>query len=111
VIVALAIGGAELLLVIVMSVYGAVTLPPGARIPLHWAGTYDNFRSKRTGLVVWPAVAAGLFVVLVVVGSLRSHGHPAADAIRFLLPVIMFVLLVAQAGAIRAAGRRSGPAA
>lgn len=49
-IVAFAIGGVELLLMVLVSVYGAVTLPPDARIPLHWGGTYRNFTSKRAGL-------------------------------------------------------------
>jgi hypothetical protein len=110
VIVAFAIGGVELLLMILVSVYGAVTLPPGARIPLHWGGTYDNFRSRRTGLIVWPAAAAGLLVVLAVVGGLRSHGQSAGGVIRFLLPTVLGVLLLAQAGAISAARRRSGSA-
>jgi hypothetical protein len=111
VIVALAIGGAELLLMILMSVYGAVTLPPDARVPVHWGGTWGNFRSKRAGLVIWPGAGAGLFVLLTFVGGLRSHGQSAAGAIRVLLPIVMCVLLVAQAGAIMTARRRSGSAA
>jgi hypothetical protein len=106
----MAIGGAELLLMILMSVYGAVTLPPGARVPVHWGGTWGNFRSKRAGLISWPAVGACLFALLAVVGEIRSHGQSAAGAIRVLLPIIMCVLLIAQVGAIRAARRRSGSA-
>lgn len=110
-IAAFAIGGAELLLMILVSMYGAVRLPPGARIPLHWGGTYGNFTSKRAGLVVWPAVGAGIFVMLTLVSGLRSHGRSAGSALEFVMPIVMCVLLVSQAGAIMTARRRSGTAA
>jgi hypothetical protein len=110
-IVSFAVGGAEWLLMVLVSGYGALMLPATARIPLHWAGTYSNFTSKRTGLVVWPAAGAGLLVLLIVASGLTPHGKPAGSLIEVLLPIVMGVLLVAQAGGIVTARRRSGRAA
>ena len=45
-----------------ISWYGARTLPPDARIPLHFGiGTYNNFASKTTGLIIWPVGGVVVF--------------------------------------------------
>jgi hypothetical protein len=101
VIVELAVGAALLAANLCVSWYGWVTLPSDARVPIHFGPTaYNNFVSKRTALITQPAVAVVLFLVLVAVS--QAHGGSA-----LFLPVIMGVLLVTQAGAIRVA-RRSG---
>ena len=106
---ALAVGGVILLVMICMSCYGWVTLPSDARVPIHWGGSYNNFVSKRLGLVMHPAAAAVAYLILGVV----SHGKSASSASShappyFILPLIMGVMLVTQAGAITVARRRSG---
>jgi hypothetical protein len=108
VIVAWAVSGAILLGMIGVSWYGAVTLPPQARVPVHWGGSYGNFQSKRTGLITWPAAGAGLYILLAGIGQIRSKGHSAGQVLAVLLPIIMVTLIVFQIGAIRAARRNSG---
>ncbi len=107
-IVAVAISGAILLGMIGVSWYGAVTLPPQARVPVHWGGSYGNFQSKRTGLITYPAVGAGMIVLLAGIGQIRPDRHAAGQFLAIILPITMVVLIVTQAGAIRAARRNSG---
>jgi len=105
---ALGIGGVALLAMICVSLYGAVTLPSDARVPIHFGVSYNNFVPKRVGLVVHPAVAA----VVLLISALLLHGHSVngtsskahADVI---LPIAMCVLLVVQVGAIWVARRRA----
>jgi hypothetical protein len=106
----LVIGGVALLAMIAVARYGSVALPPDARIPVHWGGSYGNFVSKRTGLITWPAVAALIYGMLAFAGQLKpSHGNKSGDIIAYIaLPVVMCILLAAQAGAIMTARRRSG---
>jgi hypothetical protein len=105
---ALLIGGAVLLAMICVSWYGAVTLPSDARVPIHFGRGYNNFVSKRLGLVIHPAAGA---VVLLLLAFLR-HSNSAHGASSKSLPdlfpvVIMCVLLAVQVGAIWVARRRS----
>jgi hypothetical protein len=107
---ALVIGGVILLAMIGVSWYGAVTLPAGARVPIHFGISYNNFVPKRVGLVLHPALGALVFVIIGIVShgksaaGTSSHGAPTL----VILPIIMGVLLVVQIGAIRVARRRSG---
>ena len=53
------IGALLLLAMVAISVYGAITLPSDARIPLHYGiGSYGNFAPKTIGLIVWPVARA-----------------------------------------------------
>lgn len=104
----LVIGGVILLAMICVSWYGAVTLPSDARVPIHFGVSYNNFVSKRVGLVMHPA--AGALVLLL--SALVSHGNSAHRPLSKLLPhvlpvTIMCVLLAVQVGAIMVARRRS----
>jgi hypothetical protein len=56
----LVIGGVLLLAMIGVSWYGWVTLPADALVPIHFGASYNNFVSKRLGLIVHPA--AGVLV-------------------------------------------------
>ena len=48
---ALIIGGALLLAMICVSLYGAAALPPGAQLPVHFGpGGYNRWVAKNTGL-------------------------------------------------------------
>jgi hypothetical protein len=61
-VLSLAISGLLVVTMIGISCYGAVTLPPDARIPLHRGfGNYDNFASKTVGLIAWPIAGAVIF--------------------------------------------------
>jgi 4-amino-4-deoxy-L-arabinose transferase-like glycosyltransferase len=106
---AVLIGGVVLLAMICVSWYGAVTLPSNARVPIHFGVSYNNFVSKRLGLIVHPAVGALLFLISAFVGhGHAAHGASAKAPPLIFLPIIMCVLLVVQVGAITVARRRSG---
>jgi 4-amino-4-deoxy-L-arabinose transferase-like glycosyltransferase len=105
----LVIGGVVLLAMMCLSWYGAVTLPGNARVPIHFGLSYNNFVPKRVGLVIHPAAGAVVFLISAVVIPVNSASGASSHAPPYLFfPVIMCVLLVVQAGAIRVARRRSG---
>ena len=54
-IAALVIGGVLLLAMIGVAWYGWVTLPADALVPIHFGTGYNNFVSKRLGLITHPA--------------------------------------------------------
>jgi hypothetical protein len=103
---ALIIGGALLLAMICVSLYGAATLPPGAQMPVHFGPAgYNRWVPKNTGLVLHPAFGAAVFVIIAV--TVRDHGThgdlgPAAG-----LSIALGVLLIAQIGALTVALTRS----
>jgi hypothetical protein len=100
----LVVGGLVLLAMIGVSVYGWVTLPADARVPIHFGAGYNNFVSKGLGLVVHPAAGA----VLLVVSIVTTHNAAKAASAVYIFPVIMCVLLIVQVGAIKVARSRSG---
>jgi hypothetical protein len=100
----LVIGGVVLLAMIGVSIYGWVTLPADARVPVHFGAGYNNFRSKNLGLVIHPVAAAVVYVISVV----TTHNPGKAAAAAYIFPVIMCVLLIVQVGAIKVARSRSG---
>jgi hypothetical protein len=61
--------------------YAWITLPADARVPVHFGAGYNNFVSKRVGLIT----------------------HAAAG-------VLVYVLLAVQIGAIKVARTKSGTA-
>lgn len=90
---------------VAVSVYGALTLPPTARVPVHFGPLgFNRYLSKTAGLVLWPAVAVA--VLALAIGIARSQpdggsGPPVGFTVAFL------VMLVTQVGALRVA--RTGP--
>jgi hypothetical protein len=106
---ALAAGGALLAVMIAQSWYGAVTLPPAARIPVHWGFGWGNYRSKRTGLIIWPVAGAVVYGLLggTVVRAL-PHSHQGRWAPVVLMIVVMGALAAFEAGALAAARRSAG---
>jgi hypothetical protein len=105
---ALVIGGVVLLAMICVSWYGAVILPSDARVPIHFGVSYNNFVSKRVGLVIHPVAGAVVFLLSAFVSHGNSAHGASSKALPHVLPVIiMCVLLAVQVGAIRVARRRS----
>ncbi len=97
-----------------ISWYGARTLPPDARIPLHFGiGTYNNFASKTTGLIIWPVGGVVIFALLAAVsaGAIKGNHGGSPGAVLIILPIVLAVTVVAQWGAISLARRNatSGP--
>ena len=103
------IGGAILIAMICVSWYGWTTLPPDALIPIHFGAQYNNFVPKRIGLIMHPAggTVAFLILVLVIHGGSANAGSSSTPPY-LVIPLIMFVGLIVQIGAIRVARRRSG---
>jgi hypothetical protein len=77
----LVIGGVLLLAMFGVACYAWITLPADARVPVHFGAGYNNFVSKRVGLIT----------------------HAAAG-------VLVYVLLTVQIGAIKVARTKSGTA-
>jgi len=101
-------GGALLLAMIGVSWYGWITLPPDSRVPIHFGADYNNFVSKRLGLVVHPAAGALVYAI----SALAAHSSAKARPV-FILPLVIFplvILLTVQVGAIKVARTRSGTA-
>jgi len=103
-IASLVIGGVVLLAMIGVSCYGWVTLPADARVPVHFGAGYNNFVSKRLGLVMHPAAGAVIYVI----SAATTHNPAKAAAAVFIFPVAMCVLLAVQVGVIKVARSRSG---
>jgi hypothetical protein len=103
---ALIIGGALLLAMIGVSLYGAVALPAGAQMPIHFGGGgYNRWVSKNTALVLHPLIGAVAYAFIVVtVRDHQTHGGlgPAAG-----LSIALGIVLIAQVGALAVALGRS----
>jgi hypothetical protein len=68
---------------------------------------YNNFVPKRIGLLIHPAAGALVYVIILVATSAHATRGPRMP-VEVILPLVMCLLLVVQAGAIRMARRRSG---
>lgn len=103
---ALIIGGALLLAMICVSLYGAVALPPGAQLPVHFGPAgYNRWVPKIAGLILYPVFGAVVYtIVTVAVRDHTTHGSlgPAAG-----LTIALGVMLVGQVGALAVAITRS----
>lgn len=90
-----------------VSWFGARTLPPGARIPLHYGpGGYGSFASRKTGLIVWPG--AGVVICALLVGvseGVVKPNHGSNGTALIILPIVLVGLIAAQWGAISRARR------
>jgi hypothetical protein len=92
-----------LLGIVCVSLYGASALPSGAKVPIHFGpASYNNWVPKNVGLIMWPAGAAVLYVVLVITArNEQATGGGGGAAIG--LTVALVVVLITQAGALRVA--------
>jgi hypothetical protein len=102
----LVIGGVLLLAMFGVACYGWITLPADARVPVHFGAGYNNFVSKRVGLITYAAAGVLVYALL----TLTTYHHSAKSSPVFIVPIIMCVLLAVQIGAIRLARTRSGTA-
>ena len=110
----LAVSGALWLAMIAAAAWGAVTLAPGARIPVHFGSAERCFWvSKQVGLVIWPAAGALCYAVLGGISASRLAAGWVPGVRDVLLPAVMCVLLGFQVGAQALArqGTASAPAA
>jgi hypothetical protein len=89
-----------------ISVYGWVTLPPGARVPLHRGpGGYGNWQPKTIALITYPVAGAFVFAVVLTVTSSAKSGKTASAIIA---PLVILVIAVTQYFAVRAAVSNGG---
>jgi hypothetical protein len=103
---ALIIGGALLLAMICVSLYGAATLPPGAQLPVHFGPAgYNRWVAKNTGLVLYPA--AGAVVFGIIVGTVLDHQTHGGLGRTVGLSLALGVMLAAQIGALTIALTRN----
>jgi hypothetical protein len=108
-IVTLVIGSVLLLGIIGVSVYGTRVLPAGAQVPLHLGpGGYTNWQSRNVGLLMWPLIAAVVWVIIVVSGGSHRPGGGHSLPLPIGLTIALAVILAGQVGAIRAALSRGG---
>jgi hypothetical protein len=94
--------------IICVSVYGAVILPAGSRLPMHFGpGGYTNWAPRNVGLLAWPALGAAVYVILIVAArghhANSRHGLPLSVG----LTIALALMLVNHVGAVRAAVNRS----
>ena len=104
----LIVGAILWLAMVGVSCYGWLSLPADAAVPDHFGpASYNVFVPKRVGLIIHPGVGALLYAILLAArfaGHAKSGSHAPGPII---LPLVMCVLLVVQAGAIQVARRRS----
>jgi hypothetical protein len=95
------------LAMIVVSLFGAITLPAGAMVPVHFGrGFYNTWMPKSVGLLIHPL--AGLVVFALAALPLRSASAGGAAPPTAILTLALLVMLVVQILAIRMAFGRAG---
>ena len=104
--VLLPLSGVILLAMAAVSAYGAVALPPDARIRVHWPrNPYSNGASKRTGLLVWP-IAGAVFEGFLLAIYAGRHLRDRTGGLVALL-IAMCILFAFQTAAVAAARRKT----
>ena len=92
---------------IAVSLYGATVLPPTAQWPLHLGpGGYGNWVPRNVGLLMGPAIATVVFVILVV--TAHSQQADGTSSLPTGLTIALAAMLANQLGALKAAQARSG---
>lgn len=91
------------------SLYGAVTLPPGAQLPMHFGATgYNRWAPKSVALIMWPLIG----VLVVVISEVTASGHRGGGSKStpaVLLTAVLAIMLVNHFAALQVARRRGGP--
>ena len=103
------IGGLLVGVMIGIAVYGWVTLPADAHVPVHYGiGGYGTFVSKTLGLVIWPVIGAVMLAILIAVteASIKPN-HAGPGPARLILVVVLAIAAAAEWGAIAAARKSS----
>jgi hypothetical protein len=104
---AVAAGSVLLVAMLGVSAYAAVTLPPGAQVPVRFGpGGYGSWRPKRTALALWSGSAVVIYAVDLAAAAEASSAKGFTPVL--ILPVVLLVLIVNQMGAIRAARHKGG---
>ncbi|MGH3245989.1 MAG: hypothetical protein ACRDOI_07225 [Trebonia sp.] len=103
-----AVGGVLLVAMLGVSQRAAVTLPPGAQVPITGVlGGYRNWQAKRVALTLWSGSAVVVYAaILVIVGMSGWSNRGFTPAVT--LPVVQVVLILNYMGAVRAARSGSG---
>ncbi len=105
----LIIDGVLLVAIVGLSVYGAVTLPAGAQLPMRYRlGGYTNWMPKSAVLLAWPALGVAVFVVMLTAGRSQHAGGGRGLPLSAGLTVVLALMLVNHVGAVRAALNRGG---
>lgn len=99
----LVVEGLLVLAMVIVSLYGARSLPAGAQVPIHFGGSYNNWVPKPLGLIIWPGVGIAVSVLLNVLARAEE-----GSLLEIILPIVLAVGLAVQLGAIKAARTRNG---
>jgi hypothetical protein len=107
----LAVGGVLLLAMIAASARAGVALDADARIPIHCGSPEHCYLvSKRAGLVIWPALGAGLFGLLGAVAASRLAAGWVPGVRDVIVPAVVAVVFGFQIGALVLARRATAGA-
>jgi hypothetical protein len=99
-------GVVVLLAMVGISIYGWVTLPTDARIPVHRGpGGWGNWQPKARALITYPVGGAVVFAVVLTATSGAKSGKAAFGLIA---PLALLVICVTQYFAVMAAIRNGG---
>jgi hypothetical protein len=106
VVASLAVGGVLLLAMIAASVRAGTMLDADARIPIHCGSPEHCYLvSKRAGLVIWPALGAGLFGLLGALAASRLAAGWVPGVRDVIVPAVVAVVFGFQVGALVLARR------
>jgi uncharacterized membrane protein len=85
-----------LALMLALSAYAWLALPPGAQVPTHWnfRGEADQYSSKTTGLLLLPGIVGVLVPFILLVTRLDPRRAHVAQSQKFLNAVIGALLLM-----------------
>jgi hypothetical protein len=105
----LTIGGVLLAAMICIAVYGWVTLPAGARVPVHHGRRYNTYTSKTVGLIAWPVAGAVIYVILIVLSNHASSSgqQNGSDVPLILIPIMLLIMTIVEYGAISVARKNA----
>ena len=101
---AVVVGALVLLAMVGISVYGWVTLPSDARIPVHRGpGGWGNWQQKARALITYPVGGAVVFGVV-----LTATSRAKSSALELIAPLALLVIFFTQYFAVMAAIRNAG---
>jgi hypothetical protein len=98
------VGGAVVLTMISLSLWGFVRIPERSKVPLHLGlRGYGTYASRTVGLLLWPAIG----IVVYVLGLLTLRDEEAPSGLVTMLSVLL-ILLPIQIGAYLNASKERG---
>jgi hypothetical protein len=102
----LVVGALVLLAMVGISVYGWVTLPPDARVPVHRGpGGWGNWQPKAWALITYPVGGAVVFAIVL---TATTSGKSGKTPLEVIAPLAILAIFFTQCFAVMAAIRQAG---